>query len=160
MNIVFSRFLADLENSLLDFYKILMINKMLRKGDCAAILKFKITDDTQDIRFRIIGVRSDTFSNNAPVVIVDKKIGHRSWTFDFRLITRTWKKRKVSTKQTPDPHLKRLHTQKLVYRYSLLEKLPMEQPGIYSISGGRQIGKTTLLKQYMNGKWCQILISD
>ena len=48
-----------------------------------------------------------------------------------------------------DPHLKRLLSLKMVYQYGLLDMLPMKQPGIYSISGGRQIGKTTLLKQYM-----------
>ncbi len=46
-----------------------------------------------------------------------------------------------------DPHLKRLDSLKLVYRYSLLDSLPVSEPGIYSISGGRQIGKTTLLKR-------------
>ena len=48
-----------------------------------------------------------------------------------------------------DPHLKRLHSLKMIHQYSVLDGLPMKQPGIYSISGGRQIGKTTLLKQYM-----------
>lgn len=46
-----------------------------------------------------------------------------------------------------DPHLRRLHTQPLIYRFPLLDRLPRRQPGIYTVSGGRQIGKTTLLKQ-------------
>lgn len=47
-----------------------------------------------------------------------------------------------------DPHLRRLYAEKLIYRSDLIEKLP-HNPGIYSLTGGRQIGKTTLLKQWM-----------
>ncbi len=49
-----------------------------------------------------------------------------------------------------DPHLKQLLKQPLVHRSALLGTLPCGQPGIYTVSGGRQIGKTTLLKQWMN----------
>ena len=48
-----------------------------------------------------------------------------------------------------DPHLKALQKQLLVYRSPLLKKLPRYQEGIYTIGGGRQVGKTTLLKQWM-----------
>jgi len=48
-----------------------------------------------------------------------------------------------------DPHLRQLRDQALVYRFPLLDHLPDKTPGIYSISGGRQIGKTTLLKLWM-----------
>lgn len=48
-----------------------------------------------------------------------------------------------------DPNLRFLHSQRYVYRPDLLEELPTLQPGIYSITGGRQVGKTTLLKQWM-----------
>jgi len=48
-----------------------------------------------------------------------------------------------------DPHLSNLQNFPLVYNFPLLQELPTEVPGIYSITGGRQIGKTTLLKQYM-----------
>ncbi len=48
-----------------------------------------------------------------------------------------------------DPHLKELVEQVYVYRYPLLEHLPVGKPGIYSITGGRQIGKTTILKLWM-----------
>jgi predicted AAA+ superfamily ATPase len=48
-----------------------------------------------------------------------------------------------------DPHLKVLNRQPLVYRFPLIDRLPTRLPGIYTISGGRQIGKTTLLKQWM-----------
>ena len=48
-----------------------------------------------------------------------------------------------------DPHLRQLRQQSLVHRSHLLDKLPRHQPGIYTIGGGRQIGKTTLMKQWM-----------
>ncbi|MCK4303426.1 MAG: ATP-binding protein, partial [Candidatus Eisenbacteria sp.] len=48
-----------------------------------------------------------------------------------------------------DPQLRDLSRQPLVHRSDLLDALPMGKPGIYSITGGRQIGKTTLLKQWM-----------
>ena len=49
-----------------------------------------------------------------------------------------------------DPHIRHLNKQALVHHSMLLEKLPIDIPGIYSISGGRQVGKTTLLKQWMS----------
>ncbi|NIA10567.1 MAG: AAA family ATPase [Nitrospiraceae bacterium] len=48
-----------------------------------------------------------------------------------------------------DPHLKALRKQLLVYRSPLLKELPRYQEGIYTIGGGRQVGKTTLVKQWM-----------
>jgi hypothetical protein len=48
-----------------------------------------------------------------------------------------------------DPHLKTLAGQPLVHHPALLDRLPTMEPGIYSLSGGRQIGKTTLMKQWM-----------
>ena len=42
-----------------------------------------------------------------------------------------------------DPHLRRLRDQPLIYRFPLLDRLPHDQPGIYTVGGGRQIGKTT-----------------
>ncbi len=48
-----------------------------------------------------------------------------------------------------DPNLRALISQKLVHKSSLLDDLPQGEPGIYTITGGRQIGKTTLLKQWM-----------
>jgi len=48
-----------------------------------------------------------------------------------------------------DPHLRQLQNQPLVHRSYLLDELPREKPGIYTIGGGRQIGKTTLMKQWM-----------
>ncbi len=48
-----------------------------------------------------------------------------------------------------DPHLRRLRDQPLIYRFLLLDRLPRNQPGIYTVGGGRQIGKPTLLEQWM-----------
>jgi len=48
-----------------------------------------------------------------------------------------------------DPHLKAIRKQLLVYRSPLLKELPRYQEGIYTIGGGRQVGKTTLVKQWM-----------
>ena len=48
-----------------------------------------------------------------------------------------------------DPHLRRLRDQPLIHRSPLLDGLPRSQPGIYIMVGGRQVGKTTLLKQWM-----------
>ncbi|MFH0726162.1 MAG: ATP-binding protein [Pseudomonadota bacterium] len=51
--------------------------------------------------------------------------------------------------ETLDPHLKRLNRQPLRYRSPLLRRLPDNQPGIFTLGGGRQVGKTTLVKQWM-----------
>lgn len=48
-----------------------------------------------------------------------------------------------------DPHLLQLKKQVYVFRSSLIDRLPTKISGIYLLSGGRQIGKTTLLKQWM-----------
>lgn len=48
-----------------------------------------------------------------------------------------------------DPHLRQLRQQDLVHRSYLLDELPSHTTGIYTIGGGRQIGKTTLMKQWM-----------
>lgn len=48
-----------------------------------------------------------------------------------------------------DPHLRRLRDLPYVCRRPLMSQLPVETPGIYSVGGGRQVGKTTLLKQWM-----------
>lgn len=54
--------------------------------------------------------------------------------------------------ESHDPHLKKLNSVKFVYESKLLEEENFLIPGIYLISGGRQIGKTTLLKQLIL-KW-------
>ncbi|MFO0980630.1 MAG: ATP-binding protein [Planctomycetota bacterium] len=50
---------------------------------------------------------------------------------------------------TRDPTLRQLAKQPLVYRPAVLDQLPLHAPGIYTVCGGRQVGKTTLLKQLM-----------
>lgn len=50
---------------------------------------------------------------------------------------------------TADPHLSYLNQQKYVNKHALIDELPADVPGIYTLGGGRQIGKTTLLKQWM-----------
>lgn len=49
-----------------------------------------------------------------------------------------------------DPHLRMLQNLPFVFSSPLLEALPAGKPGIYSVTGGRQLGKTTLLKQWMH----------
>lgn len=49
-----------------------------------------------------------------------------------------------------DPHLSRLAKLPYIYHSPLLEKIPSNIPGIYTLGGGRQIGKTTFLKQWMD----------
>ena len=48
-----------------------------------------------------------------------------------------------------DPHLRQLGKLPLVYRSNLISRFLDLDSGIYTISGGRQVGKTTLLKQWM-----------
>ena len=48
-----------------------------------------------------------------------------------------------------DPQLQRLKKQKYIYQSPVIKQLPVTIPGIYTVGGGRQIGKTTLLKQWM-----------
>ncbi|MBS0358650.1 MAG: ATP-binding protein [Proteobacteria bacterium] len=48
-----------------------------------------------------------------------------------------------------DPQLRQLKNQPYQHSPALLEKLPFKVPGIYTLGGGRQIGKTTLLKLWM-----------
>ncbi len=53
-----------------------------------------------------------------------------------------------------DPNLRQLKSHVHVHRSSLLDRLPAKVPGIYTLGGGRQIGKTTLVKQWMNELLC------
>ena len=48
-----------------------------------------------------------------------------------------------------DPHLRRLRGLPLVHENALLDRLPRDEPGIYTLGGARQVGKTTLVKQWM-----------
>jgi len=48
-----------------------------------------------------------------------------------------------------DPHHRRLARQTLIWEDDLLDQLPDRLPGIYTLGGSRQVGKSTLLKQWM-----------
>ena len=48
-----------------------------------------------------------------------------------------------------DPHLRLLKQLPIVHRSDLLTAFPKDSAGIYTVTGGRQVGKTTLLKQWM-----------
>ncbi|WP_264773990.1 ATP-binding protein [Coxiella burnetii] len=54
-----------------------------------------------------------------------------------------------------DSHLRLLKGQPYIYHSPMIQDLPRTIPGIYTIGGGRQIGKTTLLKQ-----WIAALIAE
>ncbi len=58
-----------------------------------------------------------------------------------------WQSSELFTMQ--DPQLCNLPKQMFTCRPLLLDQFPTVIPGIYTVSGGRQIGKTTLLKQWM-----------
>lgn len=48
-----------------------------------------------------------------------------------------------------DPQLSFLKDARYIYYSPLLTEFPTDIPGIYTLGGGRQVGKTTLLKQWM-----------
>ncbi|MCD4750408.1 MAG: ATP-binding protein [Thermoanaerobaculales bacterium] len=48
-----------------------------------------------------------------------------------------------------DPQLRQLKRLPKSYRPPLLDALPKDAPGIFTLGGGRQVGKTTLLKLWM-----------
>lgn len=51
--------------------------------------------------------------------------------------------------QELDPHLRALSDRPLVHESALLDDLPVGRAGIFTVTGGRQVGKTTMLKQWM-----------
>jgi len=68
---------------------------------------------------------------------------------DTRFLPHNTHLEKPETFIEQDPHLKQLNKQALVHRSQLLDQIPRYISGIYTLSGGRQTGKTTLLKQWM-----------
>jgi len=58
-------------------------------------------------------------------------------------------KESISRYKKHDPNLKRLAGLPLIYHSPLLDEHVFNNPGIYLITGGRQIGKTTFLKQFI-----------
>lgn len=51
--------------------------------------------------------------------------------------------------QAHDPQLRRLSQCIYQYEFPLMRQLPCSTPGVYTVGGGRQIGKSTLVKQWM-----------
>lgn len=51
--------------------------------------------------------------------------------------------------ENQDPQLSRLKKSPYCYESALIQDFPFDIPGIYSVGGGRQVGKSTLLKQWM-----------
>ena len=49
-----------------------------------------------------------------------------------------------------DPQLARLGELSLVHWSEIIDQLPRDVPGVYTLTGGRQVGKTTLVKQWMS----------
>lgn len=68
---------------------------------------------------------------------------------DMRFLANNTHLENAAEFSTLDVNLRRLYAEPYVFRSELLNKLPVEIPGIYTLGGGRQIGKTTLLKQWM-----------
>ena len=70
-------------------------------------------------------------------------------TVDPRFAPHNTHREDPSRFSTLDPQLRELGRLPIAYRYPLLARLPVDQPGIYSITGGRRVGKSTVLKQWM-----------
>ncbi len=51
--------------------------------------------------------------------------------------------------QNNDPHLSKLKDIKWIAQYEFNKEFPTDIPGIYTLSGGRQLGKSTCFKQQM-----------
>ncbi len=63
---------------------------------------------------------------------------------DFLIHNLFWKSKKDFEQR--DPHFMRLEGAQFIYRSKLEEEIPVLTPGIYMLTGGRQVGKSTLLK--------------
>lgn len=48
-----------------------------------------------------------------------------------------------------DPQLSYLKSQRYIFFSPLLDQFPTEIPGVYTLGGGRQVGKSTLIKQFI-----------
>ncbi|NQY74674.1 MAG: ATP-binding protein [Candidatus Margulisbacteria bacterium] len=58
-------------------------------------------------------------------------------------------KESIKKFEANDPQLKKLRVLPFKYKSSLMDTPYLYQPGIYVITGGRQVGKTTFLKQFI-----------
>jgi hypothetical protein len=68
---------------------------------------------------------------------------------DPRLLVHNTHREGIAAFRRSDPHLRRLAGHSLVWEHDLLDRLPREDPGVYTLGGARQVGKSTLLKQWM-----------
>jgi len=68
---------------------------------------------------------------------------------DSRFLIHNLHLESFDTFKNRDPNLARLKNMPYVFNSSLIQTFPVHIPGIYSLGGGRQIGKSTLLKQWM-----------
>jgi len=68
---------------------------------------------------------------------------------DPRLLVHNRHRDGVEVFRQNDPHLRRLAQRPLLWEAPLLDRLPRGEPGIYTLGGARQVGKSTLLKQWM-----------
>lgn len=68
---------------------------------------------------------------------------------DKRFLIHNLHRESIEAFQGGDPDLRKLATLRLVHTPSILQELPKGQAGIYTLVGGRQVGKTTLVKQWM-----------
>lgn len=57
--------------------------------------------------------------------------------------------RSIKLFEQSDPHLMRMGQQTYIFHSPIINEIPFGIPGIYNLGGGRQVGKTTLLKQWM-----------
>lgn len=70
-------------------------------------------------------------------------------TSDSRLLPHNLQWQGQATFLRNDPTLVRLRQQPLRHVAALAAELPLLEPGLYTLVGGRQVGKSTLLKQLM-----------
>ena len=68
---------------------------------------------------------------------------------DFRFLPHNTHHEEPGAFSQLDPHLRQLNKLPLVHRSDLISRFSNLDTGIFTISGGRQVGKTTLLKQWM-----------
>jgi predicted AAA+ superfamily ATPase len=69
--------------------------------------------------------------------------------FDPRLLPHNLHWQGAASFLERDPTLLRMRSQPFVFRPPLLDALPHDTPGIYTLVGGRQVGKSTLCKQFL-----------
>ena len=68
---------------------------------------------------------------------------------DIELLLHNTHLESMAAFQRKDPHLRRLQSMTYQFHSATIDEIPRKIPGVYTLVGGRQIGKTTLLKQWM-----------